>query len=123
MKTLREERIERVIGRRPPILGPTSRRAVVSALVAIPVGFTAFGIADKAPIPDWLRFVISPGVLVAFRFVEQEACKGLLDCLVQALGAYAKGAGIACIINAFVYGILIFGIATTRSTFFKRYLT
>jgi hypothetical protein len=44
--------------------------------LAIPAGFIAFGVADKAPIPDWLRFVILPGVLIAFRFVQQQDCWG-----------------------------------------------
>jgi len=117
MAALQRERIERVLGCRQPMLSPTAKRAVRSALLAVPMGFAAFGIADKAAIPDWLRVVISPGVLIGFRFVQQQVCRGLLDCLGQALGAYAKGAEIASIVNAVLYGFLIFGVATTVSAF------
>ena len=114
------QRIERAIGNRPPILGAASRRAIISMLLSIPTALLAFTISDKAPIPDWLRLLISPGVLIGFRFTHPQPCGGLLDCLVQAVGAYAKGAEIACVINAIVYGLLIFGVATTLSVHSRR---
>jgi hypothetical protein len=84
-----------------------------SALLSIPTALLAFMVADKAPIPDWLRLLISPGLLVGFRFVQPQPCGGLLDCFVQVMGAYARGAEMACVINAILYGLMIFGVATT----------
>ena len=115
MTTPHRQRMERVIGNRPPVLGATSKRAIASALLSIPAALLAFTIADKAPVPDWLRLLISPGVLVGFRFAQPQPCGGPLDCLVQVMGTYAKGAEMACVINAILYGLLIFGVATMLS--------
>jgi hypothetical protein len=107
--------MKRVIGNRPPLLGGTAKRAIASALLSIPAALLAFTVADRAPVPYWLRLLISPGVLVGFRFAQPQPCGGLLDCLVQIMGTYAKGAEIACVINATLYGLLIFGVTTTLS--------
>jgi hypothetical protein len=97
------------------MLGATSKRALVSALVSIPTACLAFGIADKASIPNWMRLVISPGVLIGFRFISPQPCGGLLDCLVQVMDGYARCAQLTCVVNAVLYGLLIFGIVTTVS--------
>ena len=115
MTSAYRQRIEHAIGRHPPLLGVTARRAVFSVFLSIPTALGAFAIADKAPVPEWVRLLVSPGVLVGFRFVHSQPCGGLLDCLGQVMGAYARGAEIACAVNAVLYSILIFGVATAIS--------
>jgi len=114
------QQIERVIGIRPPVLSATSKRAILSALLSIPTALLAFAIADKASVPDWFRLVISPGLLVGFRFAQLQRGGGLLDCLVQVMSTYAKGAEIACVVNALLYGPVIFGVATVVSALSRR---
>jgi len=73
----------------------------------------ALAITDNTAIPNWLRFLMSPGWSVGLRLSSGEACGGILDCLAQVGAAVGRAAEIAWAVNAILYGLMIFGIATT----------
>lgn len=100
------------------LLGPTAKRAIFSAILALPISLLAFVVSDKALIPDALRVLISPGWAVALRLAHLfpgESCGGLFDCLVQIGYAAGREAEIILFVNTIIYGLLIFGIVTTVS--------
>jgi hypothetical protein len=100
------------LGRRAPLLSATWRRGIGSAAFSLPVAILAFTVADKGHISDWLRAVICPGWSVGLGVVHGEPCGGLLDCMEIVASAAGRAAGVIIAVNAAVYGLLIFGIAT-----------
>ena len=109
------QRIDRAIGRRGPLLSKTWRRVLWSGAIALPAAILAFGIADHPAIPDSVRFVISPGLALGFRLTSPQPCGGILDCMSTLADRVGQIGEITIAVNTFVFGLLIFGAATTVS--------
>jgi hypothetical protein len=103
------------MGSRPPLLNTTSKRALCSALLAIPTAILAFLISDKAEIPDWLRYALSPGWTFGFHSTKPQLCGGIFDCIGELTREISQAAEIALTVNVVIYGLLIFGVMTTIS--------
>jgi hypothetical protein len=83
----------------------TMKRVLAAAILAIPLAFVAFGIAEHAPIPNSLRFIISPGNLLFIRTFDRAAIRYLGS--VPSLGASMWA---TLLINTVYIMILILGL-------------
>jgi hypothetical protein len=109
------EKLDRVVGHQRPLLNAAWKRAIGSALAALPTAILAFIISDKAAIPDWLRHAISPGWVLSLRLTRPLPCGGFLDCINELGRQVGQGVEIILLVNVVIYGLLIFGFATTVS--------
>lgn len=117
MPSTREYRqgINRTPGHRAPRLGAIWKRAIWSGIIALPSAILALVISDNPSMPNALRYVISPGLLVGFRVTKLQPCGRIVDCIVALAGQVGQMLKITLEVNFVVYGLLFFGIATTIS--------
>jgi hypothetical protein len=117
MRPTREYRrgINRTSGPQAPLRGATWRRAIWSGIIALPTAILALVISDNTSIPNALRYLISPGLLVGFRVAKLQPCGGILDCMVALAGQLGQMLKITLAVNLVLYGLLFFGIATAIS--------
>jgi hypothetical protein len=81
----------------------------------------ATAISDTAAVSDFLRYAISPGTALAIRVVRVEPSHRALGVVfLDALNWYGRAMSFALMVNAVLYGLLIFGIMTTVSASAKR---
>jgi hypothetical protein len=97
--TLVKQPIDGALGR-PPTRSTTAKRALISNTISI---------------PDWLRFAISPGLLMGVFAIRREACRGFFDCLISITASVGTAGVVTWAVNVIVYGLLIFAIATIFS--------
>jgi hypothetical protein len=109
------EKLDRVVGRQQPLLSAAWKRVIWSSLAALPTAVLAFTVSDKAPIPNWLRHLISPGWVLGLRLARGRPCGGFLDCLLEVARTAGQATEIIVAVNIVIYGSLIFGTATTIS--------
>jgi hypothetical protein len=117
MRPTREYRqgINRTSGHKAPLRGATWRRALWSGIIALPTAILALVISDNTSIPDALRYLISPGLLVGFRVTKLQPCGGMADCMVALAVQVGQLLKITLAVNFVLYGLLFFGIATAIS--------
>ena len=80
----------------------------------------ATAISDSAAVSDFLRYAISPGTALAIRVVRVEPSHRGLGVFLDALNWYGRAMSFALMVNAVLYGLLIFGIMTTVFALDKR---
>lgn len=88
------------------------KRLFWSAILAVPFGLTATAISDGAMLPDGLRYVFSPGTMIASRWVGVEVSHRGPKVFLDVAAAYARSISLGVSLNLLFYGLLIFGIMT-----------
>jgi hypothetical protein len=111
-----QQRVSRVLGYRPFTLSSGVKRAVWSAVFAVPTAMTATGMSDSTRVSDGFRYVFSPGTMLAIRFVRVEASHRGLGVFLDVMNWYGRAMSFALMVNAILYGLLFFGIMTTVSS-------
>lgn len=91
-------------------LSPYTRALLLAVFLSIPCAWLAVSIADNTHVPDWLRYVFSPGTMLATRLVMGPT--GSLQEMLDQLGHWTI---IALLTNVVFYGMLIFGVAMVFS--------
>jgi hypothetical protein len=110
-----QQSVSRVLGYPPLSLSSGVRRAIWSVILAIPAALTATGISDSTLVSSGFRYVFSPGTMLAIRFVRVEASHRGVGVFLDAMNWYGRMMSFALMVNAILYGLLIFGIMTTVS--------
>ena len=109
------QRVTRVLGYQPLRLSSGVKRAAWSAILAVPSAMTATGISDSKLVSNGFRYVFSPGIMLAIRFVRVEPSHRGLGVFLDVMNWYGRTMSFALMVNAIFYGFLIFGIMTTIS--------
>jgi hypothetical protein len=109
------QRVSRVLGHQPFRLSTGLKRAAWSAILAVPAAMTATGISDSTLVPNGFRYVFSPGIMLAIRFVRVEPSHRGLGVFLDVMNWYGRTMSFALLVNVILYGLLIFGIMTTIS--------
>lgn len=78
----------------------------------MPAAMVAYVISNTTTVPDWLRFAISPGLLMGVFAIRPQACRGFFDCLITITAAVGTAGVVTWVVNVIVYGLLIFALAT-----------
>jgi hypothetical protein len=112
---LDKQPMDRTLGRRPPMRSTIAKRALVSILLSMPAAIVAYVISNTTTVPDWLRFAISPGLLMGVFAIRPEACRGFFDCLISITASVGTAGVVTWVVNVIVYGLLIFALATVFS--------
>jgi hypothetical protein len=112
---LDKQPMDGALGRRPPTRSTTAKRTLVSILLSMPAAMLAYVISNTMSIPDWLRFAISPGLLMGVFAIRREACRGFFDCLISITASVGTAGVVTWAVNVIVYGLLIFALATVFS--------
>jgi EamA domain-containing membrane protein RarD len=79
---------------------------LLAGFLSIPCAWLAVSIADNTHVPDWLRYIFSPGTMLATRLTM-----GPTHTLKEMLGQLKNWIIIALLTNMVFYGMLIFGFA------------
>jgi hypothetical protein len=108
-------RVSQVAGYEELRVSRSVKRAITSALLAIPLAMTAVAISDSAVVSNAFRYVFSPGTMFAFRFVKVEASHRGLGVFLDVMSAYGRMMDVALLIDAIFYGLLAFGFITIVS--------
>lgn len=112
---LDKQPMDGALERRSPMRSTTAKRAFVSILLSMPVAMVAYVVSNTTVVPDWLRFVISPGLLMGLFAIRPQACRGFFDCLITITAAVGTAGVVTWAVNVIVYGLLIFAITTVFS--------
>jgi hypothetical protein len=91
------------------------KRAIYSVALGVPCAWIATGISDSAAVSSVFRYAISPGTVLAVRFVHVEPSHRGLGVFLDAVNWYATVMSVAFVVNAILYGLFIFGVMTTIS--------
>jgi hypothetical protein len=110
-----QQRVSRVLGYQPLGLSSGVKRAIWSAVFAVPAAMTATGLSDSTLVSNDFCYVFSPGTMLAVRFVRVEASHRGLGVFLDVMNWYGRTMSFAFVVNAILYGLLIFGITTTVS--------
>jgi|SRR5579872_307813 len=113
--TLVKQPMDGALGPRSPMRSTTAKRAFVSIWLSMPAAMLAYVISNTISIPDWLRFAISPGLLMGLFAIRREACRGFFDCLISITASVGTAGVVTWAVNVIVYALLIFAIATAFS--------
>jgi len=87
-----------------------ARALLLAGFLSIPCAWLSVSIADNTHVPDWLRYVFSPGTMLATCLVM-----GPTHSLQEMLGQLKHWTIIALLTNMVFYGMLIFGLAMVFS--------
>jgi len=87
-------------------LSARAKSLLLAVFLCLPCAWLATAIADNIHVPDWLRFVFSPGTMLATHLVM-----GPTHSLQQMLGQLNHWTMIALLTNMVFYGMVIFGLA------------
>ncbi len=109
-------RLHQVLGYEPTKLSVRVKRAIWSVLLAIPCAVIATGMSDSTAVPNAIRYVFSPGTMLAIRIISVEPSHRGAGVFIDALNWYAAIGLFALFLNAVFYTLLIFGLVTTIST-------
>jgi hypothetical protein len=91
-------------------LSARAKALLLAGFLSIPCAWLAVSIADNTHVPDWLRYVFSPGTRLASLLVM-----GPTHALQQMLEQLSHWTVIALLTNMVFYGMLIFGFAMVFS--------
>jgi hypothetical protein len=86
-----------------------------SCILAVPCALIATGISDSEAVSNAVRYVFSPGTMLAIRVVRAEASHRGLGAFIDALNWYGRAMSFALIANVIFYTLFIFGITTIVS--------
>lgn len=87
-----------------------AKTLLLAGFLSIPCAWLAVSIADNTHVPDRLRYVFSPGTMLATRLVMGPT--GSLQEMLEQLGHRTI---IALLTNMVFYGMLIFGVVMVFS--------
>lgn len=110
-----QQRVSRALGYHPLSISAGIKRAIWSAILAVPCALTATGISGSTAVSDVFRYLFSPGTMLALRIIRVEPSHRGLGVFVDALNWYGRAMSFALWVNAIFYGLLIFGGVTTIS--------
>ena len=91
-------------------LSARTKTLLLAGFLSIPCAWVSVSIADNTSVPDWLRYVFSPGTMLATCLVM-----GPTHSLQEMLGQLKHWTIIALLTNMVFYGRLIFGLAMVFS--------
>jgi len=83
---------------------------LLAGFLSIPCAWVAVSIADNTSVPDWLRYMFSPGTMLATHLVM-----GPTHSWQQMMDQLNHWTVIALLTNMVFYGMLIFGFAMVFS--------
>ncbi len=109
-----------MLGYRAVTISAGLKRAIWSSALAVLCAMIATAVSDRAAVSDFLRYAISPGTALAIRVVRVEPSHRGLGVFLDASNWYGRALSFALMVNAVLYGLLIFGIMTTVSALAKR---
>ena len=107
MRNSERDSIRRLLGYAPAQPLSLYAKAVLGSIpIAIVCAWTATAVADNATSPDFVRYLVSPGWLLAARFASQQTYT-----FSEVLNQLARFAEIELITNFMFYEMLSFGMA------------
>jgi hypothetical protein len=110
-----QQSVSRVLGYPPIRISAGLKRAIWSSILAIACAVTATGISDSAAVSDTLRYIFSPGTMLAIRVVRAEPSHRGVGVFIDVLNWYGRAMSFALMINVILYGLFVFGIIATVS--------
>ena len=82
---------------------------------ALHVSLVSDVVSSDTAVSDGFRYVFSPGTMLALRLGRVEPSHRGVGVFIDALNWYGRAMSFALVVNAILYGLLIFGIVTTLS--------
>ena len=109
--------LSRVLGLRPPTISAGLKRAIYAMALAVPCAFIATAISDSGSTPDFVRYAVSPGLVLAAQVVHVETSPdaGFAQVFAQIMSEYATVMLVAFFVDLILFGLFIFGTLTTLS--------